>query len=82
MSRIIVNFKEKIRFDVQTEHAVVEICHQFGYCSPWFNDDAWLEDDYTLIIGSGYRKDDVEGRIAKLLQTYHDQIETMYEEGD
>lgn len=80
MSRIIVKFKERICFDVQTEHAVVDICHQFGYCTPWFNDDTWLEDDFTLIIGQGYKYEDVDMNIATILQKYSQQIEEIYEE--
>lgn len=80
MSRIIVKFKERICFDVQTEHAVVDICNLFGYCTPWFNDDTWLEDDSTLIIGAGYRCNDVDKTIATILQQYGPQIKEIYEE--
>ena len=80
MSRIIVKFKERICFDVQTEHAVVDICNLFGYCTPWFNDDTWLEDDSTLIIGQGYKHDKVDETIATILQQYGPQIKEIYEE--
>jgi len=80
MSRIIVKFKERICFDVQTEHAVVDICNLFGYCTPWFNDDTWLEDDSTLIIGQGYKYDKVDENIAIILQKYGPQIKGIYEE--
>lgn len=80
MSRIIVKFKERICFDVQTEHAVVDICNLFGYCTPWFNDDTWLEDDSTLIIGQGYKYDKVDENIAIILQKYGPQIKEIYEE--
>ena len=80
MSRIIVKFKERICFDVQTEHAVVDICNLFGYCTPWFNDDTWLVDDSTLIIGQGYKRNDVDKNIATILQQYGPQIKEIYEE--
>ena len=80
MSRIVVKFKQRICFDVQTEHAVVDICNLFGYCTPWFNDDTWLEEGSTLIIGQGYKHDNVDETIATILQQYGPQIKEIYEE--
>lgn len=65
---------------MQTEHAVVDICNLFGYCTPWFNDDTWLEGDSTLIIGQGYKYDKVDEYIAIILQKYGPQIKEIYEE--
>lgn len=83
MSYIVVKFKNRVDADVRTEQAVPFICHLFGYSSPWFNDDAWLEDDNrTLVLGSGYSTVNVAGYISAVRAMYEGEIIDMYEEAD
>lgn len=83
MSRIIVKFRKPADYDTRTEQAVSFICHLFGFASPWFNDDAWFDDNRrTLIIGSGHVKTDLAGKINALRTIYEEEIEEIYEELD
>ena len=83
MSRIIVKFKKRADYDTRTEQAVSFICDLFGFTSPWFNDDAWFDDNRrTLIIGSGHNDTDVAGKINVLKILYKEEIEEIYEELD
>ena len=83
MSRIIVKFKKPVDYDTRTEQAVSVICDLFGFASPWFNDDAWFDDNRrTLVIGSGYNDTNVNGKIDVLRTLYEKEIDEIYEELD